>query len=165
MSGQTLTAEIQSSRSSCISPYGSWPNQQFQAFWRTQTQVPHMVSDQLHGFGPTLAHEKLIQQELWFILTKAVSTVVVLLERYYWRITLFKVCQAVLRSTLLMLGQCSDWKLLSYIERSCNPWQCVCHSKRSECCPVRLYRDLLQSNQNTFCKWLVKSWSLWTKIL
>src|SRR5690606_13681925 len=40
MSGQTLTAEIQSSRSSCISPYGSWPNQQFQAFLRTQTQVP-----------------------------------------------------------------------------------------------------------------------------
>ena len=39
-SDQTLTAEIQSSRSSCISPYGSWPNQQFQAFWRTQTQVP-----------------------------------------------------------------------------------------------------------------------------
>ena len=43
----------------------------------------NIVSDQLHGFGPTLAHEKLIQQELWFILTKAVSTVVVLLERYY----------------------------------------------------------------------------------
>ena len=42
----------------------------------------NIVSDQLHGFGPTLAHEKLIQQELWFILTKAVSTVVVLLERY-----------------------------------------------------------------------------------
>ena len=32
----------------------------------------NIVSDQLHGFGPTLAHEKLIQQELWFILTKAV---------------------------------------------------------------------------------------------
>ena len=39
MSNQTFTAEIQSPRSSCISPCQSWSNQQFQTSWRTQTQV------------------------------------------------------------------------------------------------------------------------------
>jgi len=84
MSGQTLTAEIQSSRSSCIIAHtGRRQTSNSRLSEELRLKCLNIVSDQLHGFGPTLAHEKLIQQELWFILTKAVSTVVVLLERYY----------------------------------------------------------------------------------
>ncbi|EKE24084.1 MAG: Integrase, partial [uncultured bacterium] len=60
MSGQTLTAEIQSSRSSCIIAHtGRGQTSNSRLSEELRLKCLNIVSDQLHGFGPTLAHEKL----------------------------------------------------------------------------------------------------------
>ena len=69
-------------------------------------QTSHRIDSQLvcdaRWIMPWLV--RVTQRVLWCILNKDHSTLVVILEHYYWRMSVLKACLAALRSTLLMLG-------------------------------------------------------------